>query len=174
MDGLYRTSYGRRPLYAEFMPDTATVAQNVIVGQPNWRGTLDANKQAFFAAWVQRPQFQSAYGGLSNTAYVDALISHSSGFNGDRDALVNSLNANTLTRAQALGQIVENPGFMNTKRNATFVMMEYFGYLRRDPDEAGFNFWLQKLNHHSGNFEQAEMVKSFIVSGEYRDRFRQQ
>ena len=50
--------------------------------------------------------------------------------------------------------------------------LEYFGYLRRDPDEIGYNFWLNKLNQHNGNFEQAEMVKSFIVSGEYRDRFR--
>jgi hypothetical protein len=50
-------------------------------------------------------------------------------------------------------------------------MMEYFGYLRRDPDEAGYQFWLKKLNQFSGNFEQAEMVKAFITSGEYRDRF---
>jgi hypothetical protein len=52
-----------------------------------------------------------------------------------------------------------------------FVMMEYFGYLRRDPDEGGYAFWLDKLNQFSGNFEQAEMVKAFIVSGEYRGRF---
>ncbi len=61
---------------------------------------------------------------------------------------------------------------MNAKRNETFVMMQYFGYLRRDPDEGGYRFWLNKLNQFGGNFEQAEMVKSFIVSGEYRNRFR--
>jgi len=72
-----------------------------------------------------------------------------------------------------LRSIAENEQFVNAKRNEMFVMMEYFGYLRRDPDEAGFNFWLQKLNEHNGNFEQAEMVKSFIVSGEYRARFGQ-
>jgi hypothetical protein len=49
--------------------------------------------------------------------------------------------------------------------------MEYFGYLRRDPDEAGRLFWLKKLNDFGGNFEQAEMVKAFINSGEYRARF---
>jgi hypothetical protein len=52
-----------------------------------------------------------------------------------------------------------------------FVMMEYFGYLRRDPDEAGYQFWLDKLNLFGGNFEQAEMVKAFISSIEYRARF---
>ncbi len=174
VDGLYRASYNRRPQYGEFMPDTATVARNVIVGQGEWRTTLDNNKQAFVDAWVQRPEFQAAYGGLTNAGYVDALISHASGFNGDRGALVSGLNAGTLTRAAALRQIAENEGFTSAKRNGMFVMMEYFGYLRRDPDEAGFNFWLNKLNEHSGNFEQAEMVKSFIVSGEYRSRFAAQ
>ncbi len=48
--------------------------------------------------------------------------------------------------------------------NAAFVTMEYFGYLRRDPDTAGFNFWLNKLNSFNGNFQNAEMVKAFISS----------
>ncbi len=60
---------------------------------------------------------------------------------------------------------------MAAKRNEMFVMMQYFGYLRRDPDAAGYRFWLNKLNQFGGNFEQAEMVKAFIVSGEYRARF---
>ena len=62
---------------------------------------------------------------------------------------------------------------MAAKRNEAFVMMQYFGYLRREPDEAGYQFWLNKLNQFGGNFEQAEMVKAFIVSGEYRARFAQ-
>jgi hypothetical protein len=69
--------------------------------------------------------------------------------------------------------VVENEGFVRAKQNAMFVMMEYFGYLRRDPDQGGYQFWLDKLNQFGGNFEQAEMVKAFIVSGEYRDRFPQ-
>jgi hypothetical protein len=60
---------------------------------------------------------------------------------------------------------------VDRKFNEAFVMMEYFGYLRRDPDASGFAFWLNKLNEFGGNFEQAEMVQAFIVSGEYRGRF---
>ena len=78
-----------------------------------------------------------------------------------------------LTRAAVLRQVTENEGFLSAKRNEMFVMMEYFGYLRRDPDVDGYAFWLRKLNQFGGNFEQAEMVKAFIVSGEYRDRFPQ-
>jgi len=125
-------------------------------------------------AWVQRSAFQAAYGGLANDAYVDALIGHTGVSFGqsERDALVNGLNSGSLTRALALRQIAEDGRFMAAKRNEAFVMMQYFGYLRREPDAAGYQFWLNKLNQFNGNFEQAEMVKAFLVSGEYRNRFQ--
>jgi CSLREA domain-containing protein len=177
VDGLYRASYGRAPRYAEFMPDTAEVAQGVVVGPTDWAGRLAANKDAFVNAWVQRAEFRAAYDGLTNSAFVDTLIARAGvGFNGGdevRAALVSGLNNGTLTRAAALRQVVENEGFVAAKSNKMFVMMEYFGYLRRDPDDSGYQFWLKKLNDFNGNFEQAEMVKAFIVSGEYRNRFRQ-
>ena len=174
VDGLYRASYGRRPMYAEFIPDTAIVGHDVVVGQADWAQTLEANKQAFVAAWIQRPDFRAAYDGLGNAAFVDTLIAHTeASFNGDRDTLVNALNAETITRAAVLRQVAENEGFTRAKTNQMFVMMEYFGYLRRDPDAGGYAFWLNKLNEFGGNFEQAEMVKAFIVSGEYRARFTQ-
>jgi hypothetical protein len=177
VDGLYRASYARAPRYAEFMPDTAVVAQGVVVGAKDWAGLLAANKQAFVDAWVQRAEFRAAYDGLTNSAFVDTLIANAgAGFSGGdevRAALVNGLNNNTMTRAAALRQVVENEGFVAAKSNQMFVMMEYFGYLRRDPDDSGYQFWLKKLNDFNGNFEQAEMVKAFIVSGEYRNRFRQ-
>ena len=77
----------------------------------------------------------------------------------------------TLSRAAVLRQLAENDRFVRAKTNEVFVMMEYFGYLRRDPDESGYRFWLNKLNQFDGNFEQAEMVKAFINSGEYLMRF---
>jgi hypothetical protein len=173
VDGLYRASYDRRPLYNEFMPDTATVARDVIVGSRDWARQLEGNKQAFVAAWVERPAFQSAYGGLANEGYVDTLIGHTgiSFGEAERATMVSGLDQGTATRADVLRQIVENERFVSAKRNATFVMMEYFGYLRRDPDESGYRFWLNKLSEFNGNFERAEMVKAFINSGEYRDRF---
>jgi hypothetical protein len=172
VDGLYRASYGRRPFYGEFMPDAGVVAQNVIVGRANWAQQLEANKQAFVEAWIQRNAFRAVYDSLSNDAFVDTLITHTQGgFSGDRNALVNGLNNSITTRAAVLRQVVENEGFTQAKSNRMFVMMEYFGYLRRDPDDSGYQFWLNKLNQFGGNFEQAEMVKAFIVSGEYRDRF---
>jgi serine protease AprX len=172
VDGLYRASYDRRPSYAEFLPDTEIVARDVIVGRGDWAGQLESNKQAFVDAWVQRPAFRAVYDGLANDAFVDTLISHTgASFNGDRNALVSGLTNDTLTRAGVLRQVVENEGFTGAKLDQMFVMMEYFGYLRRDPDESGYAFWLNKLSEFNGNFERAEMVKAFLVSGEYRDRF---
>ncbi len=117
--------------------------------------------------------FQTAYDGLTNDRYIEELVTHTgvSFTNGEREALVSDLTSGALTRAGALRRIVEDGRFLSARRNEAFVMMQYFGYLRRDPDTAGYRFWLDKLNQFNGNFEQAEMVKAFIVSGEYRDRF---
>jgi hypothetical protein len=171
VDGLYRASYGRAPRYAEFMPDTAALSQNIVVGRGDWEGLLAANKRAFIQSFVNRVDFRTAYDGLSDASYVDSLISHTGVNSNQRDALVSGLSAGTLTRSDVLLRIAENDGFVQAKRNAAFVMMEYFGYLRRDPDQGGYDFWLRKLNAFDGNFERAEMVKAFINSGEYRGRF---
>jgi hypothetical protein len=173
VDGLYRAAYGSRPTFAEYMPDARTVGLGVVVGAQDWQATLLANKEAFTAAFVNRPAFHAAYDGLSSGQFVDTLISHTGVTfdSAERDALVDGLNNQTMTRAQALRSIAENGRFVSSKFNETFVMMEYMGYLQRDPDASGFAFWLNKLNEFNGNFEQAEMVKAFIVSGEYRSRF---
>ncbi len=85
--------------------------------------------------------------------------------------------AETAARGRALRRVAENSTFMQQEFNRTFVLMQYFGYLRRNPDDpqdtdySGYDFWLTKLNEFNGNFVNAEMVKAFIVSGEYRGRF---
>ena len=88
-----------------------------------------------------------------------------------RDSLVAGLNGGSLTRAAVLRRVAESQDLQTREFNAAFVLMEYFGYLRRDPDPSGYNFWLDKLNSFGGNFIQAEMVKAFISSAEYRQRF---
>ncbi|HEX6623664.1 MAG TPA: TIGR03118 family protein, partial [Pyrinomonadaceae bacterium] len=88
-----------------------------------------------------------------------------------RDSLVTGLNNMTLTRATVLRMVAESQELNTREFNRAFVTMEYFGYLRRDPDTGGFNFWLDKLNSFNGNFQDAEMVRAFIESLEYRQRF---
>ncbi len=95
----------------------------------------------------------------------------------ERNALVTGLNNMTETRASALRKVADDFYFKAREFSPAFVLMQYFGYLRRNPDDppdsnlAGYNFWLTKLNQFNGNFVNAEMVKAFITSGEYRQRF---
>jgi len=76
-----------------------------------------------------------------------------------------------------LRNIADLPTLRANELNKAFVLMQYFGYLRRNPndnpdtDYIGLNFWLNKLNSFGGNFADAEMVKAFIDSIEYRRRF---
>jgi hypothetical protein len=85
--------------------------------------------------------------------------------------------SNTTARAQALRQVAENQNLSTAEFNRAFVLMQFFGYLRRNPndlpdaDYTGYDFWLTKLNQFNGNYNAAEMVKAFIVSTEYRQRF---
>jgi hypothetical protein len=169
----YRASFGRRPLFSEFLADTALVSAGVVVNSPGWQELLESNKQSFAEAWVARSAFSSIYAGLTNEQYVDALIFNSgvAFTNTDRDSLVDVLNSGAFTRDEVLRLVADNFDFYNAEYNDAFVEMEYFGYLRRDPDPAGFSFWLGKLNDFGGDFRRADMVKAFIVSGEYRDRF---
>jgi uncharacterized protein (TIGR03118 family) len=88
-----------------------------------------------------------------------------------RDSLVTGLNGLTKTRASVLREVAELAFLKTRELNTAFVFMEYAGYLRRDADTAGFNFWLKKLNEFNGNFADADMVKAFITSTEYRQRF---
>jgi subtilisin family serine protease len=175
----YKASFGRRPLFTEFMTDRQTIANGVVVNSPGWEQLLENNKQAFADAWVTRAAFTSIYDGLDDVHFVDTLIANTGATFSlpDRDALVNALTGHTRTRAQVLRDIAESQAFYNSEYNAAFVEMQYFGYLRRNPQDApdnnldGFNFWLSKLNQFGGDFRKAEMVKAFLVSGEYRQRF---
>jgi hypothetical protein len=169
----------------DFLLDTQRIGQGVVVGQGNWQNLLEANKQAFAPAFVQRADFLARYPASTSAAdFVGALNANAGGAlsDNDRAALIAELSPNpsdAALRADVLRKIAENDRFKAAELNRAFVLMEYFGYLRRDPDSApdanfsGYDFWLQKLNQFNGNFVQAEMVKAFITSAEYRNRFGQ-
>ena len=175
VERIFEAAYNRRVLLSEFLPDTQQLGRDVVVGQTGFEVQLEANKVAYFDEFVGRPAFVTVFGGLNNQQFVDALNGNTGGAlsTSERNALVTSLNGATITRAQALRAVVEDADFVQSEFNGGFVLMQYFGYLRRDPDEAGFNFWLNKLNQFNGNFVKAEMVRAFITSAEYRNRFGQ-
>ena len=165
-----------------FLPDTQRIGQNVVVGVGNWQQQLEANKQAFALEFVMRPAFISAYPlTLTPAQFVDKLNQNAGGVltQAERDALVSQVASTPDTaagRAAALRAVAENPVLNANEKNRAFVLMQFFGYLRRNPNDApdadytGYDFWLQKLNQFNGNFVQAEMVKAFVTSAEYTNR----
>jgi uncharacterized protein (TIGR03118 family) len=162
-------------LYGQFMHDVQQLQKDFIFGQPGADAQLESNKQTYFAYTVARPDFN-----LSGTPaqFVDKLFSNAgvTPTDAERQAAIDefggaSNTADAAARARALRRVAENAVFANAEFRRAFVTMEYFGYLRRDPDTAGFNFWLSKLNQFNGDFIKAEMVKAFITSDEYRQRF---
>jgi cytochrome c peroxidase len=161
-------------LYSTFKHDVQELGNGYVFLQPGADAVLESNKVAYFNEFVNRSEFLSRYpASLANPQFVDNLLttanlSTSGTF---RDSLLNGLNNGTMTRASVLRAIAESDTLHTRELNAAFVAMEYFGYLRRDPDTAGYNFWLQKLNTFNGDYIAAEMVKAFIESSEVRQRF---
>jgi hypothetical protein len=167
----------------KFSNDTRTriaiFAMKIIVGESGWQAKLDANKQMFLNEWVNCSGFKDVFDAKTNAEYVDALFANA-GITpqvSERQGLISGLDTHAETRATVLLRVAENSEFKEKISNKAFVLAEYFGYLRRNaydrPDSNlnGYNFWLNKLNQFNGNFVEAEMVKAFIASAEYRHRF---
>jgi hypothetical protein len=179
--------------YEEFMPDTQKIGEGLIVNSPGWQDKLNANRDAFLLDFVARQGATDGRAfldkfpvGTSAATIVDTLFSNAGvqPTAGERQAIVNALAVNpdsTQLRAAALKAVADHPQLQQQERSRAFVLMQYFGFLRRNPNDvpeqnrdfSGFNFWLSKLNDNGGDFIRAEMVRAFIESTEYRQRFRQ-
>ena len=187
----YKTAYGNLPgqpvpvRFSEFLPDTRAIGQGVVVNQSGWETVLENNKQAFATEFVGRFRFTSAYpASMSPGEFVDKLFVNAGVTPSavERAAAINEFGSGITpsdsgARARALRRVSESPTLTQQEFNRAFVLMQYFGYLRRNPNDApdadytGYNFWLNKLDSFNGNYLNAEMVKAFIASAEYRQRF---
>jgi hypothetical protein len=184
-------SPGRFPTSLEFMRDLATVSEGIVVNNAISGAVVEANRNRLAAEFVLRPEFLAKYGALNNILYVQELFNTTgtAATAAEKQALVDGLTGGTETKASVLRKVVDGTvvisesnvqftttygqAFINQENRRVFVYMEYIGYLRRNPDAAGFIFWLGKLNFYNGDPFQAEMVRAFILSPEYRSRFGQ-
>ncbi len=159
----YEVALDRRPSYAEFVPDMA------IVGGPQSPESEVLSKATYTEAWTQRPAFVAAYGTKTNSEYVDLLQANAEVTVTNRDALITALNNGQMTRGEVLRNIVESQAVADRFFNRALVTMQYFGYLRRDPDTVGFQNWLDTINADPSNSR--HMIFGFLFSTEYRQRF---
>jgi hypothetical protein len=180
--GFYRVAFNRLPLYWEFVQDRASVTG--LTAQETF-----AKRAAYADNFVMRPEF-AAIDALSNSDYVTTLMAGAGGQgynltsittpdpnNPDgttkvtltTNEMINRLNANTLTKAQVLRAIVQSDEIINIEAVNMFVASQYFGYLQRTPEPAGFNAWVTYLKAHPTDFR--TMINGFVNSIEYRLRF---
>jgi len=198
VERIYKTAYGdftgnstfgsnhtlKVPIvrFAEFIPDTLQIGNGVVVGQNGWEAVLRRNMDAYEDQFVLLKRFTDKYPtppSPQDLTFVSTLNSNARNplTPAEELTLTTDYTARKVTRAAVLRQIAEHPNLASSEFNRAFVLMQYFGYLRRNPDDApdgnysGYDFWLTKLNQFSGNYQAAEMVKAFINASEYRQRF---
>jgi YD repeat-containing protein len=201
VERMYKTAYGNAtgnstfggahqlpvPIvrFDEFLRDTQRIRQGVVVLAPGWEQLLEANKQTYANEFVQTSRFIGAFPTTMTPAlFVDKLNQNAGSIlsSTERTTAINLFagagdSSNVTARAQAVRQVAENANLAVAEKNRAFVLAQFFGYLRRDPnsgpdtDYTGYDFWLTKLNQFNGDYIAAEMVKAFIASDEYRHRF---
>ena len=178
---IYKAALGRQPSYAEFAADRSKI--------PTADG-VPPNKLPLELDFISRPEFTAKYPtDLGGLAFIDALLKTVKDQSGvdlsnlrielliELDNCRNLAPSQEFCRARIVERVADQAAFRQAVFSESFVLMEYFGYLRRNPNEppdtdfSGYNFWLNKLNQFNGNFVNAEMVKAFISSIEYRQRF---
>jgi photosystem II stability/assembly factor-like uncharacterized protein len=179
----YRVAFNRRPEYTEIIPDMRSVTGVT-------PADTFARRAAFPVSITQRPEFKAAYDTLSNASFVDALLDRhalqqittpdprnpegAARVTLTRAELINRLGATGaegLTRAQVLRAIVDSEEVAAAEYNGAFVAMQYYGYLRRTPEDSGYQAWLKVINQDPNNIR--IMVNGFMNSREYRLRFGQ-
>jgi hypothetical protein len=178
---IYKGALGRKPNYAEFISDRGKI--------PTLAGVAP-NKFPLVLDFIGRSEFTNKYpSNLGGLAFIDPLLQTVKDQSGvdlssvridllqEWDNCIQLSPLPEFCRARIVERVADQPAFRQAVFSESFVLMEYFGYLRRNPNDlpdtdfSGYNFWLGKLNQFNGNFVNAEMVKAFIVSGEYRQRF---
>ncbi len=150
--------------YAQYMKDAQQIGRGVIIGQAGAQAVLDANKAAYVNQIVTSPAFLLAYPTSQTAAqYVDALFGATGAgvtpTTAERNAAIAAFGVgDTAGRAAALQSVADSNSVRTAEFNAAFVLMEYYGYLRRNPTDApdgndnGYQFWLTKLNSFGGNY----------------------
>jgi hypothetical protein len=188
---VYKSAFDNLPgapvpiVLTDFLRDTQRIGQGVQVNVGNWQAQLEANKQAYTLAFVQRADFLAAFpNSMTASQFVTQLNTRAGNVlsPAEQTTLINTLGgtpSDVTKRSQVLRAVAEDTDLKNAEFNKAFVLMQYFGYLRRNPNDFpepglnfdGYNFWLGKLVQFNGNFVQAELVKAFLASIEYRRRF---
>jgi subtilisin family serine protease len=177
----YKSALNRLPLYSEIIGDMSSITAGSTA-------EVQARKAAFTNAFVQKTEFKNLYDALTNTQFVNTIMDRyaplpsittpdpltpdsSTKITLTRADLINHLNGSgvTYTRAQVVRAIADSNEVGAAEFNSGFVAMQYYGYLRRDPEPGGYADWLRTINANPADVR--SMINGFMNSPEYRLRF---
>jgi len=169
--GLYSTGLARQPRYAELETDRALVV--------NQKTELEAVRLALANAFVERAEFKRRFPvTMKPSEFVDSLlttIAQTAGLDltSERSLLIGLLDDGANGRAVVLTRLASDQRVVDANYNHALVLFQYFTYLRRNPDEAGFNAWLNTVKTKPLRDPDAarSLVCNFLNSAEYQSRF---
>jgi hypothetical protein len=171
LHALYSVGLGRRPHLTEYESDRKEIR--------NYNGGIEEARLALVKAFVQRTEFDKKYPKTLNKAeFVDRILSSVSqstdlDLKNQREALIGLSDGTNAGRAAILAAISGQSNVLDSQYNQAFVLVQYFGYLRRDPDDSGFNFWVNVLKSKPLRDPDSarSMICAFLTSTEYQNRF---
>ncbi|HJT65081.1 MAG TPA: hypothetical protein VJ749_01435 [Pyrinomonadaceae bacterium] len=152
---LYRVhlvTSGNMPRYEPFKSDLEEITRGVIVGSDGQEQQFADNFQRFLETWMKRESFAKTFSSLDDTQFVNKLLANAgiAAQQQERQALIDALASGKETRASALLKIVDDPRLVQKEQNRSLVLLHYFAYLRRNPDDPpdgdlrGFNLWVSE------------------------------
>jgi hypothetical protein len=179
---LYDAVLGRQPQYGEFVPDVARL------NGPQTPAEQRLGKDAYLQDLINKAEFRAIYGQFLNaagtqvlnaaaaTGFVNELSARAGITPASKQTLINNLAAGTRTPAQTIEDFILTPEINDVGTfyyDRAIITMQYFGFLRRNPDTGGFNFWWNRVatagspQYH----DYRELVNNFLRSDEYNFRF---
>jgi hypothetical protein len=171
LHALYSVGLGRRPHLTEYESDRKEIR--------NYNGGIEDARLALVQAFVGRTEFEKKYPKtLNKTEFVDQILSAvlqgtDLDLKNQREAFLAISDGTSAGRAAVLAAISAQSNVLDSQYNQAFVLAQYFGYLRRDPDDSGFNFWVNVLKSKPLRDPDSarSMVCAFLTSTEYQNRF---
>jgi hypothetical protein len=162
------------PRMNEFMTAMTEIGRGLSIGAPGWEGQLEMNRTSLLNAWTNSKEFMQSYDSKTNVELVNALLTNTgiAWNNAKRDALVKQLDSGVGSRQSALLSVVEDKDFYAREYNTAYVLVHFFGYLRRNPDDPpdrdlrGLNFWRDSLDRW-GDYR--SISRAFLESNEYKN-----
>ncbi len=170
---LHLASFGRMPRYTEFLPDVIFVGRGIVASSlEDQQAVLAKNLERLAQDLVRRLNFKARYDGLNDEQFVDTLLANA-GITlppGERASLLQSAGGR---RDRTVLMVAELRDFVGREQSRSLVLLHYFGYLRRNPDDPpdgnlnGFHFWLKEVETTG---EVQRLSRAFMASTEYGAR----